>query len=503
MTARRAQRPLPRLDPRPVARFVTGSAAALVAVVLAGVAFAALLILVATAWPPLLAVDREVAAGLNRWVAARPLAAAVLRAVTELGGSPTAWFLLATTSAWLLIRRLPRLACYVAVTGLGAALLAPALKLLVGRARPVVEVLVAPAPGASFPSGHAVGSAVCYGVLLLVFLPAVPPRGRAPLRIAVVAVVALVGFTRMALGVHYLTDVLGGWLLGATWLGATTAAFRSWPDAAGGRPLSTGLEPAAGPALALAPESGGRTPIRSRYAAAQLTVVWLLILGAVVGTGVLVTEVLAGTVLTRFDALVVRELVELRTPLLDEASRIVSAIGGTPFIVSSAIVLGALTLAVTRRWRPLLFLGVTMLGEVALFLTASEIVGRPRPAVVPLDPSLPPTSSFPSGHVSAAISWYGALALVAAAAAGRRWRGTLFAAAALTAALVAASRVYRGVHHPTDLLGSLLLAVPWLTATWWALSPAAAARSTPETAETGRPSGKDAHGPMAPPPPGP
>ena len=65
------------------------------------------------------------------------------------------------------------------VTGVGALLLDPSLKLLVGRLRPIVDVPVASAPGNSFPSGHALGSMVAYGALLLVFLPAVVAAGDA------------------------------------------------------------------------------------------------------------------------------------------------------------------------------------------------------------------------------------------------------------------------------------------------------------------------------------
>ena len=93
----------------------------------------------------------------------------------------------------LAIRRRWRLAVYLLVTGAGALTLDPVLKALVGRLRPVVAHPIAYGNGDSFPSGHALGSIVCYGALFLVFLPAVrgmwrrmsapgpaPPEGRRP-----------------------------------------------------------------------------------------------------------------------------------------------------------------------------------------------------------------------------------------------------------------------------------------------------------------------------------
>ncbi len=84
-----------------------------------------------------------------------------------------------------------------------------------------------------------------YGVLLLVFLPAIRQRWRRPVLAIIAVIVVAVGFTRIASGVHYLTGVLAGWLLGAAWLAVTAAAFRHWRRDAGlaTPPLLEGLAP--------------------------------------------------------------------------------------------------------------------------------------------------------------------------------------------------------------------------------------------------------------------
>lgn len=142
-------------------------------------------------------------------------------------------WLVGVAALLLLVRRRVRLAVYLLATTAGALLLDPSVKSLVGRLRPVVEAPVAIASGNSFPSGHALGSTVVYGALLLVFLPAV--RYRKLFTAAVALLVVAIGVTRVALGVHYLTDVLAGWLLGALWLSVTAYAFRLWRREAGTR----------------------------------------------------------------------------------------------------------------------------------------------------------------------------------------------------------------------------------------------------------------------------
>jgi undecaprenyl-diphosphatase len=79
----------------------------------------------------------------------------------------------------------------------------------------------------SFPSGHAVQTMVFYGLVALLALEWAPVAGRRWLIVgAAVTVIALVGYTRLYLGNHWPTDILGGWLLGWAWLGALSAFWR-------------------------------------------------------------------------------------------------------------------------------------------------------------------------------------------------------------------------------------------------------------------------------------
>ncbi len=134
-----------------------------------------------------------------------------LSAITNLGGRAILFWLVTVTVTTMLIHREYRLTVYLAVTGLGALALDPTIKLLVGRLRPVVPTPFAMAPGNSFPSGHALDATVFYGVMLPVFLPIIPPRLRKLAVGLVVTLVLLVGFSRVAIGVHYPSDVVGGW----------------------------------------------------------------------------------------------------------------------------------------------------------------------------------------------------------------------------------------------------------------------------------------------------
>jgi undecaprenyl-diphosphatase len=106
----------------------------------------------------------------------------------------------------------------VAALSAGTAALVTVGKLLTVRPRPVVGEVLTAATGYAYPSGHSAQAATAYGVLALLVSVRVA-RGVKPLVWLVAAtVVLLVGFSRMYLGVHWLTDVLAGYALGVGWL---------------------------------------------------------------------------------------------------------------------------------------------------------------------------------------------------------------------------------------------------------------------------------------------
>ncbi|MFA5890279.1 MAG: phosphatase PAP2 family protein [Actinomycetota bacterium] len=150
----------------------------------------------------------------------------LMRMVTVLGGWPVA--AVAATAvgiAWFALRKNFEGPVLLGVSLSGATVLEVVIKTAVGRPRPPVAHLIG-ARGWSFPSGHALRATVLFGVFA-VLAGRLWPGWRARVRLWAVAalLVLLVGASRMILGVHYLTDVLGGIALGAAWLAITTTAF--------------------------------------------------------------------------------------------------------------------------------------------------------------------------------------------------------------------------------------------------------------------------------------
>lgn len=140
----------------------------------------------------------------------------VVRAWTQLGHVLWMAALGMLACIWLLYRRAWLLlgAWVVGVAGVG--LWVRILKTQVARERP--EVRWAMEHGYSFPSGHSAGTVVCYGLLAWVWLALARPAQPRWVVAGTVAVVLGVGISRVLLGVHYVSDVLAGWLLGLAWL---------------------------------------------------------------------------------------------------------------------------------------------------------------------------------------------------------------------------------------------------------------------------------------------
>ena len=183
---------------------------------------------------------------------------------------------------------------------------------------------------------------------------------------------------------------------------------------------------------------------------------WAVTLGLVTAAGLAVTSYGSDLPLLESEDEVNRDLVGGRTPTWDGISEVLSFAGDTSWVAPAALVLGLLLRWVAHRWRESLFLAAAVIGHWAVFLTTTMLVDRPRPEVPKLDEA-PATSSFPSGHTGAALALYATLAVVAVRRIPTRWIKVVVAVLLLLVpVLVAASRLYRGMHHPSDLVGSVL-----------------------------------------------
>jgi undecaprenyl-diphosphatase len=235
----------PAPHPASDARFGARALIAGIALLLVAVPFALLLFLVQGKWDPLLDVDEGARDGMHSVAVGHHWLVSTLKVLSVIGSAWVYIPLFAVVALWLVRHRLPRLALFVALTVAGSALLNALVKLAVHRARPVLPDPVAHASGQSFPSGHAQSAVVAVSVLLLVFLPRLGPRAR---RVAValgIVWVLAIGFARVSLGVHYVSDVLAGYALGAAWVAAMAAAFNVWRRERGHREVDPreGLEP--------------------------------------------------------------------------------------------------------------------------------------------------------------------------------------------------------------------------------------------------------------------
>ncbi len=191
----------------------------------------------------------------------------------------------------------------------------------------------------------------------------------------------------------------------------------------------------------------------------------VVLLVVLVGLGWLLSKVLSHDAIGRDDAGVSRWLAGHRNRDLNEATSLTTKLAETLTITILATLAVAVAAWVWRRWREPMLVAVAVAGEVAIFLTVTLLVDRQRPPVKHLD-AAPPTSSFPSGHTAAAVALYGALAVLASERARSALvRGLLVALAVVVPLVVAASRMYRGMHYFTDVLGGLTLGSVWLLAT--------------------------------------
>ncbi len=196
----------------------------------------------------------------------------------------------------------------------------------------------------------------------------------------------------------------------------------------------------------------------------MLAAAYVAITAVLVAIGALVVGPFDGSI-GATDRRVARWFEAGRTPRLDDLSYWGSMMSETAVKIVLTAIAATVMIAVWRRWNDALLVAVALVLEACIFLTVTLIVGRHRPDVTRLDSS-PVDSSFPSGHVAAAVV-YGAFALIVARHTARRWPVVV---AVLTAAVVSAivgwSRMYRGMHHLSDVVAGVVLGVVSIWVTW-------------------------------------
>jgi membrane-associated phospholipid phosphatase len=212
---------------------------------------------------------------------------------------------------------------------------------------------------------------------------------------------------------------------------------------------------------------------------------WVLLSAVTVGIGLLLTHVLLHAGVGGWDERLNDWFVTQRTTTLNAITAVGTMIGSTMTVAAVAVVVVAV-LAFRRLWQDVGLIVIALTVEVAVFLTTTVMVSRPRPTVPRLDPS-PPTSSFPSGHTAAALALWVTLAIVISRhVKSAVVRALVWIVAVALPIFIGLSRLYRGMHHPTDVLASILVGIGAILIAGLAVGTASAIvaiRRSPEAVE--------------------
>jgi len=189
------------------------------------IAAACVLLVIAAGSERFLALDAEIAVWIRAYAAPENINVAL--GLTILGSNPLALGILVLAAIPLAFKRWWADLALLTAGIVGAIQINPRLKDFFDRPRPFFEGQALTFPGTSFPSGHAMTATALWIALLLIALPRLSPPRRPWAMFAAVAIVVIVALTRIYLGAHYLTDVLGGVAFGLLWLALCDAAVRA------------------------------------------------------------------------------------------------------------------------------------------------------------------------------------------------------------------------------------------------------------------------------------
>jgi membrane-associated phospholipid phosphatase len=196
----------------------------------------------------------------------------------------------------------------------------------------------------------------------------------------------------------------------------------------------------------------------------------LAVVAALLGVFSVVTEdVLDSGELVRVDDPVSRFLIGHRTAALTSVVRVVTQCGSALVVIPLVLAVGLLARRRSGSWRPQAFLAFVLLGATLTSTLVKVLVARPRPSTGALVKAL--GYAFPSGHsTAAAAAWLSAAIVLGTLLGSPVWRALVIGLAVVVVALVGISRIYLGVHAPTDVLSG------WTLGTLWVIGALAAGR---------------------------
>jgi len=219
-----------------------------------------------------------------------------------------------------------------------------------------------------------------------------------------------------------------------------------------------------------------------RDAALRVFAPAVLLFGAITALGFLITGPLGGL---SSETAVSRGVQRLRTATWDSVTAVWSHTGNTEIIIGTCVVVAALVWWRTKQWWYAVIPAIAIAAQASVFVAATTIVGRQRPDVAHLDPA-PPTSSYPSGHMGAATALYLTFALMAQRI-QRAWLRRLVTLVCLAVPLlVGYGRLYRGMHHLSDIVIGMLNGIICAILAWNYLRRDVTATPAADTAPTTR-----------------
>lgn len=188
----------------------------------------------------------------------------------------------------------------------------------------------------------------------------------------------------------------------------------------------------------------------------KFLVAWVAMTAGWAAAGLALVTWFSPTEAGRTEVDVSRWLEGRRSDTLTTIAHIASWPADTVVVIVGLIVLAAVFPLLWRRWHDWAFLLSALVLEVSVYVSANLLVGRPRPPVDRLE--VISTDSFPSGHMAAAVTLYlGLTTIIGWHSRRAAVRAAALAISVVLIAIVAVSRLYLGVHYPTDIVAGMVL----------------------------------------------